>query len=272
MTTRPVQLLAAASVAVAGIVGLSALPEAASATVRSRPATSASSAPSRASLTDLVCQHALAPANRSFSDTAVIRTVPGTSREAVRFRLLRRPAKTTDWTAVHGPGLGTWLSKDFGHHPGDVWRVIHTVSDLSAPAAYRFLVSFRWIGSKGATLARSSRVSHNCFQPELRPDLEVRSIAVLSDSAQPSEDIYRARILDAGRTGAGPFQVQLSDQGQVVNRRVARIRPRQTLAVKLVGPACDSSEPPTVTVDPDHEVDVSSRAHATLSATCPAAT
>ena len=79
-----------------------------------------------------------------------------------------------------------------------------------------------------------------------------------SDSSQ---DIYRAEIRDAGVTGVRRFLVQLANQGVLVNRRV-RIAPLQTLAVKLVGPLCNSSAPPTVTADPHHRIAVSSRAQA----------
>ena len=257
------------------MLALACLPGVASGATARSSATGGGSDSSRASLTGLDCQHALMPANREFSDTAVMRAMGGTRREGIRFRLVRRPAKGGAFTPVHGPGLGTWLTRQGGGHPGDVWRVIHTVSDLSAPAVYRFIVGFRWIGSDGTVLARASRTSHTCFQPELRPDLVVRSITVSSDSADSSDDIYRARIRDAGATGAGPFQVQLGiqDQHQVEDtRRVAHIDPHQTLVVKLIGAVCNSSDPPTVTADPRHRVHVYTRAHASLTATCPAST
>jgi hypothetical protein len=150
------------------------------------------------------------------------------------------------------------------------WRLIHTVSDLSAPAAYRFSVKFRWIGSDGQILDHAARLGRICHQPELRPDLEVTSIDVQPDSSNPQDDVYRAQIYDAGATGAGRFQVQLSDQGTVTTRRVWQVRAHRSVWVRLAGPLCNSSEPPVVTVDPHHRLDVSSRSEASLAATCPA--
>jgi hypothetical protein len=269
MNRRPIQVLLAATAAVLAVAAVSG----AAAFARSRGAGTARAASTQplAALTDLTCHHALDPRNRSVSSTALIRPVAGTAKEAVNFHLIRRTRGGTP-ESVSGPGLGGWLTKSFAGQPVDLWRVIHTVADLSAPASYRFSVSFRWIGSSGQILARATRASRSCHQPELRPNLEVVKITVGSDLANAAEDYYTAQIRDAGATGAGPFRVELSDQGQVDRHRVAHIDPHQTLSVRLAGPACSSTDPPTVTADPAHRVDVYSRAQASLTATCPAPT
>ncbi len=238
--------------------------------VTSRPAAASAPGSSRAALTAFACHRALKPSDRSMSATAVMRPVAETVKLAVDFRLLRLSATGTA-TSVPGAGLDTWLTNSVGTGANHVWRVIHTVSDLPAPASYRFSVAFRWIGSGGQIIARAVRRSRRCRQPELRPDLEVQSIAVREDPSKPSEDSYVAGIYDAGASGAGPFLVQLLDQGKQVNRRVSHIDRHELLSVRFVGPPCSSAAPPTVTVDPHHRVDVYSRAHASLTATCPAA-
>lgn len=272
MSRRPIQVLVAvASTAALGVVAV-APGTATGATAAANGSGSGATSASRAQLTGLVCQHALLPVNRSISDTAEIRPITGTSKLAVDFRLMRRPAAGGAFTAVHGSGLGTWLTKAAGPSSGDVWRVIHTVSDLSAPAVYHFVVGFRWLKSSGKVLAHATRTSRACHQPELRPDLEVQSIVVRADAANSADDVYRAKIRDAGVTGVRRFLVQLSDQqGTPLSRHtVPQIGPYQTLTVRLVGPLCSSSSPPIVTVDPHHKVHVYSRAKASLAATCPA--
>jgi len=233
-------------------------------------ALAATGAAPRAGLSHLVCQRALDPPARAVSVTASMRPVQGTSKMAVNFHLLERPAGTRSYQRLSGAGLNTWISKDFGRRPGDVWRVIHPVADLAAPAAYRFVVDFRWSGSDGKVLARASRVSHVCRQPELRPHLVVRSIQVAADPQRAGADFYYARIANTGATGAGPFLVRLSDAGTVRDVTVQHLRAHSGKTVRLAGPSCDASEPPTVTVDPTDEVDVSSREGATMSAACPA--
>lgn len=270
MNRRPIQVLLAATAAALAVAAASG----AAALGRSRGgpvAVRAASIPPRAALGGLVCHHALDPRNRSLASTALIRPVPGTTKEAVNFRLMRRTRGGTP-ESVPGAGLGTWLTKSFGQQPIGLWRVIHTVADLSAPASYRFAVSFRWIGSSGQILAHATRDSRSCHQPELRPDLEVLAVTVSSDAANAAEDYYTAQIKDAGATGAGPFRVQLSDQGQTAHRRVNHIDPHQTLSVQLAGPVCSSADPPKMTADPGHRVDVYTRRQASLIAACPPST
>lgn len=265
MIRRPIQvMLAAAALGVAAAsltvadtaVGAPALP----------PASSAASA-LPASLTGLVCHHALAPASRSMSDTAVVRPVAGTVKLGVEFRLIR---KSTTTGAITTLKLGGWLTKKLGQ-TSDVWRVIHKVSDLAAPDNYRFAVSFHWIGAKGKLLAKAVHLSRRCHQPELRPDLEVLSIGVQADSSDPQKDSYAVALRNAGATSAKDFYVSFSDQGTVARRWLARLYPHQTRTLTFTGPLCSSSNPPKVTADPLDHVDVYSRSQATLTATCPAA-
>lgn len=267
-----VSVAAAASLAAIGVTTLATtVPAQAHGTrVRAADGTPALVA-SHTKLTGFVCRRALRPIDRSISATAVIRPISGTVKLAVNFRLLRR-SPTGVVINVHGAGLGTWLTKSIQSRPQEAWRVIHTVSYLSAPATYRLKVSYRWVGAGGRVIAHGARRSRRCRQPELRPNLEVQSIAVGADATDASDDYYLARIYDAGATGAGPFLVQLADQEQLVNRRVRHIRRHELLSVRLAGPLCDRADPPTVTVDPYHRVDVYSRARASLTATCPAST
>lgn len=234
-------------------------------------------APPRAVLTGQVCQTALDPAARAVSVTAVMRPVTGTQKLAVEFQLLERTSVTAPWTAVTGSGLGVWVSPTdpatLGQQAGDVWYVKKPVADLAAPAAYRFGVSFRWLGSNGAVLQTVIRESRICRQPELRPDLAVQSISVAPDPSSSTSAIYTALIQNLGQTAAGAFTVQLSQAGNPVAQRiVAHLAPHASVSVRLVGPACDAASPPSVTVDPRDLLDVSSRDQATLSAQCTATT
>jgi hypothetical protein len=265
MIRRPIQVMLAA--AALGVAAASLAGAGPAAGARALPPASGAASALPASLTDLVCHHALAPANRSTSDTAVVRPVAGTVKVGVEFRLIR---KSTTTGAITTLKLGGWLTKKLSQ-TSDVWRVIHKVSDLAAPDNYRFAVSFHWIGAKGKLLAKVVRLSRRCHQPELRPDLEVVSIGVQADSSNPGEDDYAVALRNAGATSAKNFYVRFSDQGKVSNRWVARLYPHQTRSLTFTGPLCSSTNPPQVTADPLHLVDVYSRSQATLTATCPAA-
>ena len=138
----------------------------------------------------------------------------------------------------------------------------------SAPASYRFSVTFRWTGQHAKILDTRLRLSNLCHQPELRPDLTVNSISVATDPSHPKLEDYTAFIGDPGETGAGPFTVQLSDGGAIRDKTIQHIDAHSTRTVVLVGPDCDAAQPPTVTVDPTDQVDVYSRSQATMTASC----
>jgi hypothetical protein len=227
--------------------------------------------PPRALLSHAACVTALDPSARSVDVTAVMRPVPGTEAMAVRFVLLQRPPGGT-FTAVLAPGLGSWISPrpaTLGQRPGDVWRVQHPVSNLPAPARYRFRVTFRWTGRHGRVLRSSTLLGPDCAQPELRPDLVVDSVVVRPGSTPKLSNRYLVTIGDLGATGAGPFTVALTDAGQTVAATVPTIAAHARSVVAITGPVCQAGG--TVTVDPQEQVDVSSRAGATLAFSCPPA-
>ena len=99
------------------------------------------SAPS-AELTGFSCD---SPA-RQISVTAVMRPRKGTQHMELKFALLRKAGRSR-FQIVRGKGLDTWIHPtppDLGQRAGDMWTYTKPVLDLSAPAVYRFKVTFRW--------------------------------------------------------------------------------------------------------------------------------
>ena len=126
----------------------------------------------------------------------------------MRFELLTRSQASPAATLVRGGDLGTWIPPNdpaFGQQPGDVWKVNKLVVDLTAPATYRFRVTFHWTGAGRRPLGSAMRYSARCSQPELRPDLAVSSILVQPIAALPNSDAYVAQIANQGATAAGPW-------------------------------------------------------------------
>jgi hypothetical protein len=236
---------------------------------------SAGSAP-RAQLAQPVCQRALDPGQRLVSVRAVMRPLKGTRKLELRFELLSKAPPATSFSVVQGTGLGGWVSPTdpvtLGQRPGDIWRLSHPVADLPAPASYRFEVTFRWIGSKGRVLGTQVRSTRNCFQPELRPDLAAVSFDAQPIAGHPKHDAYTAVISDKGLTGAGPFQIQFAFGTAVKDHTVTHIKPHQQLTFNFEGPPCESTAPPTMTIDPDQQVDDYNRANNSITAACPAPT
>jgi hypothetical protein len=227
--------------------------------------------PPRDELRAFTCQRALDPPARAVSIQAVMRPLSGTNKMQMRFQLMRQTRPGARFKLVRGRLLGSWVTPDdptLGQRPGDVWIVNHPVVNLAAPATYRFRVSFRWLDAHGKQLGSADQTSATCYQPELRADLIVRSLAVRT--LPSGADAYVAEIANRGRTGAGPFQVQFAGVGKApqsatISRLAARSFTRQT----FVAPACTPGSNLTVTVDPSHSIDESSFANNVLTMPCP---
>ncbi len=233
----------------------------------------ASAAAPRAQLRNLVCQKALDPPARAVSITAVMRPVTGTQKLQMKFDLLSRPAGAGAFTPLAGTGLGTWIAPDkatLGRRAGDVWIVHHPVADLSAPAVYRFRVGFRWLGSHGKVLSTATRTTGTCRQPELRPDLLVQSFTVNPVAGHPKIDDYVAKIHNAGATAARSFVVEFTDGTKVKATPVTRLRAHATRKLHFTGPVCDPAAAPSLTIDPQNQVDDYNPANNTATAICPA--
>jgi len=228
----------------------------------------------RAQLKAAVCQTARDPANRGLSITAVMRPLPHTTRMAIRFQLLVRKRRGARQQVVQYGDLGTWIypkDKTLGQRPGDRFQVIKPVAQLPfAPAFYRFKVSFRWTGAHNRVLGTTQRYSPTCFEPELRPDLEVSAIHVATEPKHPKRDIYSAVIRNTGASSSGqPVEVQFADGGATKTRTVAALGSHSKKVVSFVGPVCAAQAPPTVTVDPSGLIDDYNRTNNSLVATCP---
>jgi hypothetical protein len=238
--------------------------------------TSSGGSGQRAELRTFLCQRALDPGQRLVSVMAVMRPLKKTRRLELRFELLSKTSPTAAFTEVQGTGLGTFVSPTdpptLGTRPDDVWRLSHPVADLPAPATYRFVVTFRWVGAHDRVIGTDVRESRPCYQPELRPDLVALSLVAQPIPKAPKKDLYAAQISDDGLTGAGPFQVEFTDGAIVKDHNVKHIAPHQILTFNFVGPLCDPTAPPTMTIDPDQQVDAYTRANNSLTATCPAPT
>ena len=234
--------------------------------------------PPRDQLQGFVCQKALDPPARAVTVQSVMRPLTGTSKMQMKFELLRQTKIHPRFEAVHGRGLGSWISPTnptLGQQTGDVWIVNHPVVQLAAPATYKFRVTFRWIGAQGQTLGTATQTSPTCYQPELRADLLVRSLSVAPITSGPSsgEWAYTAVVANRGLTGSGPGRGRVRRrQRQAVagDARVGRVqRPRRTR--RFVAPACTAGTPLTVTVDPTQSIDEYDYANNALTMMCPAA-
>jgi hypothetical protein len=108
------------------------------------------------------CLTAPEPAERSATFSGEMTTIPGAAHMSMRIEVLERMPSETSYHAVLAPGLGVWRTAD----PGvKTYKHLEQVTNLSAPAFYRALVSFRWQGPRGRVLRHDERRTPRCAQP-----------------------------------------------------------------------------------------------------------
>jgi hypothetical protein len=216
----------------------------------------------------------LDPATRAVSVQAVMRPVAQTSKMQMKFDLLRqKPGRS--FVILRGKNLGSWITpqdSELGQNPNDVWVVNHPVVNLSGPATYKFRVTFRWLGSTGQVLSTAVQSSPACYQPELRPDLVVRSLTAkpIASGASAGQDAYTATIANQGLSAAGTFVTEfINGNGASQTASVSTLGSHSSVRQRFVAPPCAAGTTLTVIVDPAHTVDEYNLENNTLTMQCP---
>jgi hypothetical protein len=238
------------------------------------PAAGLATEPPRADLRGFSCQKAMDPVNRSVAVNVVMRPLSSTQHMAIKIDLLVSHGSGTVAKPLRAGDLGQWIhppDPTLGQLPGDVWTLQKPVVALRAPAVYRFRVRFRWEGGHNAILGTATRYSRRCVQPELRPDLQLRSIMVSPVPNHPDRNVYTAQIVNSGNSAAGPFDVLFapSDNSTAMTRTVSLLRAHSAQTETFTGPVCSAGAAPTITADSAHQVDDLNRANNALTAACP---
>jgi CARDB len=220
------------------------------------------SAPSpRASAQLLQCHRSLDAPQRWAVFAGSMRSLrAGQDRMDMRFDLYRRARGSTLFKRMAAPGLGVWNRANAGVGR---FKFRQKVENLSAAAAYRALVSFRWIGADGRVFTRAQHLTPACLEPDLRPDLRIGSIT--------GSRVYDVTVRNAGRTAARGFDVALSVNGRPVtpSQTVSLLRPGEGITLEFTGPRCTAGSSIVATADPSGQVNESNEANNALSVTCP---
>ena len=118
-------------------------------------------------------------------------------------------------------------------------------------------------------LGTTVETSPSCYQPELRPDLQVKTISVEAVAGRPNVDEYvAAHPQSTAPPPAGPFEVQFTDGGGGQDRTRRRAwRPAPRSSQRFLGPLCTTGTA-TVTADPVDQVDDYNRANNSLNVVC----
>jgi hypothetical protein len=110
------------------------------------------------------CATSTVQAERSVTFVAQMTATNATQRMGMRIELQQRLRGEGEFHTVVAPGFGVW-------HPSEpgvkIYKYVKQVTNLSAPAAYRAVVRFRWLGERGHVLKRAELHTSRCLQPTL---------------------------------------------------------------------------------------------------------
>ncbi len=112
------------------------------------------------------CVTAAGPAERSATFSGEMSALPGAIRMSMRIELQEHTPGEAGFHAVVAPAVGVWRAAAAGVK---TYKYDQQVVDLSAPAAYRAAVVFRWQGSHGHELKRRERLTAVCREPAPAP-------------------------------------------------------------------------------------------------------
>jgi hypothetical protein len=121
----------------------------------------AAPAPPLVSATLVQCVTTDVQGERSATFSGEMTAIPGTVRMVMRLDLEERMGAEPPFRSVSAPGLGVWRDSE---RKVKVYKSLQQVTNLSAPAAYRALVSFRWLNAKGRVIRHTERFTPKCVQ------------------------------------------------------------------------------------------------------------
>jgi hypothetical protein len=110
------------------------------------------------------CATSTVQVERSATFTAQMTATSTTQKMGMRIELQQRLGGESEFHTIMTPGFGVWRASE----PGvKIYKYVRQVTNLDAPAAYRAVVKFRWLGQKGHVLKRAETHTPRCLQPIL---------------------------------------------------------------------------------------------------------
>ena len=208
-------------------------------------------------------------AGRAAAFTGTMPAAAQTKRMQMRFVLIQRLGAGPKGTfkKISVPGWGGWERSDPGRQ-GFVFT--KRVEALTAPAAYRAVITFRWFDARGHVQRTATRTTPACEQPDPRPDLVLSGVDAASVSK--STAAYTLSIGNEGHSDAGPFAVTVTVGGVVSDpMTMGPIAAGARLSGSLAAPKCAPGAMITITIDVANAVDESVEDDDAVQRPCPLA-
>lgn len=206
---------------------------------------------------------------RAAAFTGAMPAASGTRRMMMRFSLQQRvgPGPKGTFKRVTVPGWGGWEKSDSGRR-GFVFT--KRIEALTAPAAYRASVTFRWLDAKGHAQRTTTRTSAACEQPDPRPNLVLGAFD--AQPAGPSTAAYTISVDNDGHALAEEFAVTVTVDGVVSSPlMLGPVDEGARVTGTVAAPRCVAGTTVTVTIDVAGAVDESVEPDDVVQRPCPLA-
>lgn len=193
----------------------------------------------------------------------------GAKRMQMRFLLMQRPGpgpKGT-WKKVAIPEWGDWEKADPGR---SAFVFTKRIEALTAPAAYRVVVTFRWKDAKNHVTRTTTRTSAACELADPRPDLELAGLDAAVTG--PGRAVYTVAVSNEGHSAAVPFAVTVTVGGVTSDPAIlGSLEAGERGSGVVAAPRCAPGTMITVTLDPADAVDEGDEPGNVVQRPCPLA-
>jgi hypothetical protein len=108
------------------------------------------------------CVAGVQQAARAATFSGQMTSVAGAQRMAIRIELEQRRRVGGPFRPVLAPGLGVWRISEAGVK---IYKYIKEVTNLAAPASYRALIRFKWLGARSKVVKQEALRTAVCRQP-----------------------------------------------------------------------------------------------------------
>jgi hypothetical protein len=221
--------------------------------------------PSGVSATLEQCLTAVDAVGRSATFSGQMVAVTGTSRMTMRIDVQERAAGEAFFHTLNAPGLGVWRRSAGGVK---IYKYLKQITNLPAPAAFRAVVSFRWVNDQGHSIKRAERRTPICEQPDTRPKLAVTQVRATPLSGSQAD--YLITVRNEGHGNAGAFGVSLGVTGLLqALPSVPALAAGARTALDTQSPRCMPGSTIEVQLDPSHQVPEAIGGGQTYTAPCP---
>jgi hypothetical protein len=107
------------------------------------------------------CVSSTVPSERSVTFVGQMAVVAGTRHMGMRIELQQHVPGEPGFHEVSAPGVGVWRGAEAGVK---IYKYVKQITNLSAPAVYRAVIHFRWLGDHGRLLKHVELRTARCVQ------------------------------------------------------------------------------------------------------------